>query len=98
MFQPFRYERQADSCVVDELRPRQPQMTAALTYISRCSDLILALFARMLVCNPESQNRRRPGGSDANRAVLPFVLDSGQSRHRRSVDGVLPVASQTGRC
>src|SRR5262245_2122555 len=32
---------------------RQHQMTAALTYISRCSDLILALFTRMLVCNPE---------------------------------------------
>src|SRR5262245_53928725 len=66
MFRPFRCERQAHSCVADELRRRSsrphPQTTAALTYISRCRDLILALFARMLVCNPESQNRRRPGG------------------------------------
>jgi hypothetical protein len=37
------------------------------------------------------------GGSDANRAVLPFMLGIGKPRHRNGVDNVLPVASQARR-
>ena len=36
--------------------------TGAMTYILQRNDLIPAIIARMLVCNPDSQNRRRPGG------------------------------------
>jgi hypothetical protein len=37
-------------------------MTEALTYILQRNDLILAVFARMLVCTPDSQNRKTGGG------------------------------------
>jgi hypothetical protein len=71
-------------------------MTEALTYILQRNDLILAVFARMLVCTPDSQNRKT-GGSHANCAALPCGLDSGQSHHRRSMDGILLVASPARR-
>ena len=65
-----------------------------LTPISQCTELIPAVFKRMLVPDPVGEPGKT-GGSHANRAVLASVLDNGQYRHRRGVDrgGVLLVAS-----